>query len=321
MLSGPLHRFVETGDLCVGCYIRTNSFSLTYKRVEGLNGQLENLIFLVLEDLAIIGWNESYRDHWRDQEAAAEEQLAAEGDLDLEEARNEYNAAEVDALQAGIIPQESPRKTKEARGTGTRDSKNDDEDEDDDDDTEEAFAAFEAVPLPRKKPAQQPSLSKTSTTTASSSTKAQQPYPVALPRDWHDPQTPLKLTTLRSLPYLPYRQNWSCNILCIIASLSPVEPSHLPPYKQRVARIADPSTTKRVLLSVFLDPDDFTPQVGSAVLLVGVKNHHFDGGSLKKYASDKKFGRWWFEDPKEMTWCDVQGIKDWWAQAGNNDAP
>ncbi|KAH6608280.1 cyclin-like f-box [Trichoderma cornu-damae] len=92
-------------------------------------------------------------------------------------------------------------------------------------------------------------------------------------------------------------------------------PSHLPPGKQRTARIADPSTAKQVHLTVFLDPDGFTPRVGSAVLLVGVKNHRFDGGSLKKYASDgeRDIGkRWWFEDPWELEWLDVAGIKSWW---------
>ena len=78
-------------------------------------------------------------------------------------------------------------------------------------------------------------------------------------------------------------------------------------------------------MTVFLDPEEFNPSVGSAVLLVGVKNHRFDGGSLKKYASDGVAGRgkgkgkarevaterWWFEDPWEMQWCDVGGIRNW----------
>lgn len=156
-----------------------------------------------------------------------------------------------------------------------------------------------------------PSKSKLSTVTTLGQLQ-HQPQPVALARDWGDAGTPLKLTTLYSIPHLPYAQNWSCNVLAIVSSLSDVEPSYLPPYKQRTARIADPSTAKQVHLTVFLDPEEFSPKVGSAVLLTGVKNHRFDGGSLKKYASDKAEGRWWFEDPAEMSWCDVKGIKDWW---------
>jgi hypothetical protein len=125
---------------------------------------------------------------------------------------------------------------------------------------------------------------------------------------------PLKLTPLRSIPNLPYKQNWTVNVLAIVASLSDVEPSHLSPYRQRTARLADPTTTKQVLLTVFLDPAEFNPGVGSVVLLVGVKNHGFDGGSLKKYVSDKpKEGtRWWYEEPRDLAWCDVRGLKSWW---------
>ncbi|TLS25954.1 hypothetical protein PpBr36_07215 [Pyricularia pennisetigena] len=128
---------------------------------------------------------------------------------------------------------------------------------------------------------------------------------------------PVKLTTLKTIPLLPYKQNWMVNVLAIVSELSDVEPSPLPPYtgKQRTARLADPSTGKRVLLTVFLDPEDFAPKVGSAVILLGVKNHRFDGGSLKKYASDrpKDGGSWWFEDPEDIDWCDVKHLKDWWA--------
>ncbi|KAH7133172.1 hypothetical protein B0J13DRAFT_450979 [Dactylonectria estremocensis] len=150
----------------------------------------------------------------------------------------------------------------------------------DSDAAEEAFEAFDVLAYPKKPKTQ----------------------PVALARDWHDPQMPLKLTTLRSIPHLPYAQNWSCNVLAIVASLSPVEASNLAPHRQRTARLTDPSTSKQVHLTVFLDPEDFIPDVGSAVLLLGVKNHRFDGGSLKKYASDR--GRWWFQDPTHLTWCD-----------------
>jgi len=129
-----------------------------------------------------------------------------------------------------------------------------------------------------------------------------------------DPTKPLKLTPLRSIPHLPYQQNWVVNVLVVVASLSDVEPSALPPHHQRRARLADPSTGKQVLLTVFLDPGDFVPSVGSVVLLIGLKNHRFDGGSLKKYASDRPRdgGRWWYEEPRHMEWCDVAGLRQWW---------
>ncbi|KAK8087157.1 cyclin-like F-box [Apiospora phragmitis] len=130
-----------------------------------------------------------------------------------------------------------------------------------------------------------------------------------------DPTKPLKLTPLRGIPTLPYKQNWSTNVLAVVATVSELQPSHLPPYRQRQARLAHPSTPKQVHLTVFLDPAEFAPQVGSVVLLLGVKNHRFDGGSLKKYASDRDRhggGRWWFENPTQFAWCDVEGLQRWW---------
>ena len=246
LLNGDVHRFINTGEVALGSYIRCESFEIKWQKVGS-----DKMVYLAVDDLVTIGWNDSYRAQIKADEPS--ESLA---------------------------------------------------NEDEDDATiEEAFGAFENLAFPQQKPTQPKK--------DSSLSKSQ---PIALPRDWHDKQSPLKMTTLRSIPHLPYMQNWSCNILAIITSLSPVEPSNLPPYKQRTARIADPSTSKRVHLTVFLDPDEFSPKIGSAVLLVGVKNHRFDGGSLKKYASDKKQGRWWFEEPWEMTWCDVKGIKAWWAE-------
>ena len=98
------------------------------------------------------------------------------------------------------------------------------------------------------------------------------------------------------------------------SSLTEVQPATLPPFRQRQARLAHPSTPKLVHLTVFLDPAEFAPQVGSAVLLLGVKNHRFDGGSLKKYSSDRPRdgGPWWLEDPAHLPWCDVDGLTRWW---------
>ncbi|KAK3986612.1 hypothetical protein QBC44DRAFT_296745 [Cladorrhinum sp. PSN332] len=138
------------------------------------------------------------------------------------------------------------------------------------------------------------------------------------PRPWmaQDPTRPLKLTPLSKIPNLPYKQNWMVNILAVVVSLSDVESCTIPPYIQRTARLADPSTTKQVHLTVFLEPDKFIPTVGSVILLVGVKNHRFDGGSLKKYVSDRlKGGRsWWVQRPGELGWCEeeVRRLEGWW---------
>ncbi|CAM1510629.1 Fc.00g009640.m01.CDS01 [Cosmosporella sp. VM-42] len=265
LLSGDMHRFVQTGDVALGSYIRCENFQAKCQKIdEG------TMVYLVVEDLVTVGWNDSYR--------ALQQPKALE---------SEPQPASAPAAPQRLVPPP--------------------EEDDDDAAVEEAFGVFETLAFPLHKP-NPPERTRKDPLPASKS------QPIALPRDWHDPQTPLKLTTLRSIPHLPYAQNWSCNVLAIITSLSPVEPSNLPPHKQRTARIADPSTSKHVHLTVFLDPEEFSPQIGSAVLLVGVKNHRFDGGSLKKYASDKNEGQWWFENPWELTWCDIDGIKEWWSE-------
>ncbi|KAL6855582.1 hypothetical protein ACO1O0_006733 [Amphichorda felina] len=296
LLSGPLQRFVEMGDVAVGCYVRLDKFDLRRTTVGGDEATVRDMVYLAVEDLVTVGWNDAYRSMWEEQTDLDLEQLAAENDLNLEEANPEHareEAIEAQAAEAPELPKEGDRVEEEVDEAAF----------------EDAFDAFEALTFPLK-PSKR-ALGK------QTDTKSDTSKPIALPRDWHDHQTPLKLTTLRSIPHLPYAQNWSCNVLAIVTSLSPVESSYLPPYHQRTARIADPSTSKQVHLTVFLEPEKFEPKIGSAVLLVGVKNHRFDGGSLKKYASDavKNGGpNWWFEDPWEMGWCDVDGIKTWWAE-------
>jgi hypothetical protein len=136
-----------------------------------------------------------------------------------------------------------------------------------------------------------------------------------LPWMANDPTQPMKLTDLQSIPKLPYKQNWMVNLLAVIAWLSDVEPTYLPPGHQRRARLVDPTTDKQVLLTVLLNPEGFRPDVGDVVLLVGVKNHQYEGGSLRKYMSDKpKSGHsWWVVNPETLGWCEEEAtaLKEW----------
>ncbi|KAF4589913.1 Cyclin-like F-box [Ophiocordyceps camponoti-floridani] len=284
LLDSALHRFVQTGEVAVGCYVRLQQFDLRWRGpAKDSDGSDDGrkLVYFVLRDLITVGWNETVTAlHGRTRTALSQQDDSTSNKPDKE----------------SVMPQISAPHNFEPNHAETVIA-----------DIEDAFETLETIATPGEKlhTPQQP---------RARASRDKPMLPVAMAKDWHDPQTPLKLTVLRSIPHLPYAQNWSCNVLVIITSLSPVEPSHLPPHKQRKARIADPSTTKQVHLTVFLDPDEFTPRVGSAVLLTGVKNHRFDGGSLKKYASDGSHGiRWWFEDPFELAWCDVAGIKRWWA--------
>ncbi|POR36339.1 Uncharacterized protein TPAR_03465 [Tolypocladium paradoxum] len=306
LLDDTMHRFVHLGDISVGCYVRVQAFELRWRTVLGGadgKGEESKMVYLVVRDLITVGWNESVQ-------ALHLAQTVPESSPDAVDVEGTRQDEEEDNAEQEI--QDAKRASRPSTPKSSRRGKLDAlaEDDADDADLEDAFEAFEALTFPEKKvPPRRPRPSSQPPAAPSRAC-----LPIHLPKDWHDPQTPLKLTTLRAIPHLPYAQNWTCNVLAVVAALSPVEPSRLAPFAQRTARLADPSTAKQVHLTVFLDPEGFAPRVGSAVLLTGVKNHRFDGGSLKKYASDGGGGRWWFEDPWEMGWCDVGGIKAWWAE-------
>ncbi|OPB45789.1 hypothetical protein A0O28_0093560 [Trichoderma guizhouense] len=390
LLHPDMFDLVEKKDVFVGCCVRVGDFVMRFEEPEADGHNLfdqgdeeeeedereerekddeKGMVYLIVNELETVGWNESYMAMWRRHEKGKD--VAGAEDEDAEDAQQpavvtgkvstDEQLAEENQGTASEEAQTTPKASRPRRGVvrfadpqaspsvqtptkarfqdkgkaQTPRPLDDNDDDEDDEDLENAFEAFEARTFPArkttpKKPAAASSNARETTTTAAAAAsdksqqqqqQQQQQQPIALAKDWHDRQTPLKLTTLRLIPHLPYAQNWSVNVLAIVASLSPVEPSHLAPGRQRTARIADPSTAKQVHLTVFLDPDGFTPRVGSAVLLVGVKNHRFDGGSLKKYASDGGSGindggdrdrRWWFEDPWDMAWLDVAGIKSWW---------
>ncbi|KAL6864601.1 hypothetical protein J3F83DRAFT_715870 [Trichoderma novae-zelandiae] len=316
-------------------------------------GNKKSMVYLIVNELETAGWNESYMAMWRRHEKGkdVEEPAVVTSMTGIKEepvpekkttpSKETKATPTASASRKGVVrfadPQTPTKIRSEDKGKAkaspsSRHWRETEQGEDDEEDLEDAFEAFEARTFPARNttPKKHAASDARAASTASASTdkshhqQQQQQQPIALPKDWHDPQVPLKLTTLRLIPHLPYAQNWSVNVLAIVASLSAVEPSHLPPGKQRTARIADPSTAKQVHLTVFLDPDEFTPKVGSAVLLVGVKNHRFDGGSLKKYASDGKRDvgkQWWFEDPWELAWLNVAGIKSWWQSVGKEEAP
>ncbi|KAI1084781.1 hypothetical protein F5B20DRAFT_221086 [Whalleya microplaca] len=309
LLSAEMHSFVDRGEVAFGSYIKLERFRVESKdiAIDGMSNSSSTqgkgkekdgdsqdegnfLVYLVVEDLVLVGWNNSLIDMANAENAQTDTQVL----------HAEFEAGAI-SPPAAATPPKNP-----GPESGNGDAKVLEEVTVTNDSTE-------AIPITTSKTAQhltdptaQPSRPGTPTRPNSSQ---------HLPWTSTDPTQPLKLTKLRSIPHLPYAQNWSVNVLGIISALSAVEPSGLPPYRQRQARLADPSTDKHVLLTVFLDPEAFAPAVGSAVLLLGVKNHRFDGGSLKKYESDRgklRGGRWWFENPTGLGWCDVQGLRRWW---------
>ncbi|OTA52509.1 hypothetical protein K449DRAFT_340676 [Hypoxylon sp. EC38] len=310
LLSGDMHRYVDHGEVAFGSYVRLERFRLEWKDVSNGDGgnpstakgkgkQLDHhnaenkMVYLVVEDLALVGWNNALIDTAGVVNAQVGPDVA-----------QHENKAEVKAQHL------SPAELPEERGAQSFDSGigiiKEVVDADDD---------FEVMPNAGAKAAQNRlDLASRSKNKAAPGNAADANF---LPWSSNDPGKPLKLTMLRSIPNLPYKQNWSVNVLAVVSALSDVEPSGLPPYIQRQARLTDPSTDKHVLLTVFLEPEQFAPAVGSVVLLLGVKNHRFDGGSLKKYVSDRPSTghSWWHENPTQFEWCDVEGLRQWWAES------
>lgn len=323
LLRTEMHRFVDHGSIFVGGYVQLNKFELRAVPSTRPGGQdapaagettegavVEEMVFLVVWDMVTVGWNTAFMQMagvtiakeqqpppppptplQRRPEATETEELG-EGKLDGQ------GTASKDKDHTVLVPPRQRAATQPAPKI-LREKSNPD-------------AVLPEINKDTKRAQQQP----ITTTTGPGISYSAGGTTSNLPWAANDLTKPLKLTPLKSIPNLPYKQNWVVNILAVVASLSEVEAATLPPFKQRTARLADPSTSKQVLLTVFLDPDDFAPRAGSVVLLLGVKNHRFDGGCLKKYGNEKpKPGsKWWFENPRDIEWCDVDGLSSWWAE-------
>ena len=298
LLGADLHRAFDCTPMSIGSYVQLHAFSLVSKEIsQDAQKGSQRLVFLKVEDLSAVGWCGDYVvARGMRRSTSSHDQEATETERVLGDQKTPIGVQVIveDMISEDFFVYES----------------------DDSDD------GFEALSAPKKQPSAQDAPDPVPAPAAPAAPAGPMPAPVApaaLPRDWKNPNMPLKLTNLAAIPNLPYKQNWSVNVLAIVASISDVEASTLPPYRQRQVRLADPSTEKHVYLTVFLDPEQFCPKAGSVVLLAGVKNHRFDGGSLKKYVSDRPRNglSWWYEDP-QFPWCPTAELKSWWAAAGDS---
>ncbi|KAI0385454.1 hypothetical protein F5Y04DRAFT_186057 [Hypomontagnella monticulosa] len=308
LLSVEMHRYIDEGEVTFGSYIKLERFRVESRDTsKGLGGSSatakgkekalddheegDRMVFLVVEDLALVGWNNALVD------TAGMEDIHAIADIP-----QDRPTARPQSPKGTQPPVENRAAQSFDSGIGILQDVADGDDD------------FEVMPNAAAKATQNrldiAARSKDRSITQNA------PETSYLPWSSNDPGKPVKLTKLRSIPNLPYKQNWSVNVLAVVSAISDVEPSGLPPYRQRQARLVDPSTDKHVLLTVFLDPEQFAPAIGSVVLLLGAKNHRFDGGSLKKYASDRPTAgsSWWYENPTEFDWCDVEGLRQWWIE-------
>lgn len=89
---------------------------------------------------------------------------------------------------------------------------------------------------------------------------------------------------------------------------------------KRDLRVIDPSTEKKVLLSIFVDPDKFKPAVGTIALIRSVTTHEWDGGMINVYPKQCEGKQWFLPDPVGFPGCDVAHLREWWTKKQAEEA-
>lgn len=119
----------------------------------------------------------------------------------------------------------------------------------------------------------------------------------------------LQLSTLATVTGTNATRNKQVNILAMIdyVSNSTVKPATAP--LKRDIRIVDPSTDKKVTLSVFVDPVRFTPNEYDIMLFLNLTTHDFSGGNLNVYPKKCRGKEWYILDPYDIKECDMKSME------------
>ena len=128
------------------------------------------------------------------------------------------------------------------------------------------------------------------------------------------PPPALQLSTLASITGTSASRNKQVNILAMIeyVSNSTVKPTTAP--LKRDVRIVDPSTDRKVTLSVFIDPVKFTPKQYDIILFRDLTTHDFSGGNLNAYPKKCRGKDWCTVDPYHIKECDMKSMEDFRAK-------
>ncbi|KAL8793394.1 MAG: hypothetical protein Q9195_003980 [Heterodermia aff. obscurata] len=89
---------------------------------------------------------------------------------------------------------------------------------------------------------------------------------------------------------------------------------------KRDLRIVDPSTEKKVLLSIFVEPEKFIPTVGTIALIRSVTTHEWDGGMINAYPNQCEGKQWFVPNPIGVPGCDVDRMREWWLRKQAEEA-
>lgn len=123
---------------------------------------------------------------------------------------------------------------------------------------------------------------------------------------------PLNIRSLDSITGQHAARNKVYDFFAVVYSVEPsvVKPAVMP--LKRDMRITDPSTEKKVLVSVFVDPVSFKPAVGTIALFRSLTTHEWDRGMLNAYPQHCEGRDWFIVDPSGIEGCDVKHLREWW---------
>ena len=125
---------------------------------------------------------------------------------------------------------------------------------------------------------------------------------------------PLNIRSLAAVTGVNASKNKVYDFFAVVAAVdaSVVKPELMP--LKRDIRIVDPSTEKRVLVSIFVDPVNFKPSVGTVALFRSLTTNRYDGGMLNAYPQHCGGKQWFIRDPVNAEGCDVLGLRKWWEE-------
>ena len=122
--------------------------------------------------------------------------------------------------------------------------------------------------------------------------------------------SPLQLSTLASVTGTSATRNKQVNILAMIeyVSISTVKPATAP--LKRDVRLVDPTTDRKVTLSVFVDPVNFIPKEYDIMLFRNLTTHDFSGGNLNAYPKKCRGTEWYILNPYDIKECDMRSMEE-----------
>lgn len=317
VIKRRLHKWLTTFDVREGSYVILKEYNLA--RGKRLHGEGE-VFYLAISDFYPIGEEQRYNSSTEPNSVSASAEENDTSPFDQAPVRDQSEGNEVERIRTDIslpgknltrayqdidgrggflaskVATTEPKKRK--RGTSSLDLDPD------------LLSLANKVTKPPVTPSAQPKSSGDHFSSASESN-------ILLPRQdvMQTPvspepiKSPFNLSTLASVTGPNATRNKQVNILAMIdyVSSSTVKPTTAP--LKRDVRLVDPTTDKKVTLSVFIDPVNFVPKVYDIILFRDLTTHDFSGGNLNAYPKKCRGKEWYLCNPYEIDECDMEAME------------